>query len=192
MPFRVCDSKWKGEVFRFCGILFWPSPPGPLLLRGVCLATKIFFISNRLGTKSSFGWKASISKGEGWGDKILRNRHCQLPVSFPVLPPVIQTTRVPWSNTKPAGHSLTSCANAAIFGWLPQLAEKCANRRIGSHISQTNAMTTRIAKYISIIGHPLLTIPLFVVSVMFHFQDFNSALLTSFLMVSVIIVPLII
>ena len=52
-------------------------------------------------------------------------------------------------------------------------------------------MTTKIAKYVSVIGHPLLTIPVFVVSVLFHVQDFKSALLTSILLVFVIIVPLI-
>ena len=53
-------------------------------------------------------------------------------------------------------------------------------------------MKTTTAKYISVIGHPLLTIPLFVVSLLFHFQDFNSALVTSLLLVFGIIVPLII
>ena len=51
-------------------------------------------------------------------------------------------------------------------------------------------MTTKIAKYISIIGHPLLTIPLFVISALFHFHEFDSALLTSILMIFGIIVPL--
>jgi len=53
-------------------------------------------------------------------------------------------------------------------------------------------MTTKIAKCISVIGHPLLTIPVFVVSVLFQFQDFKSALLPSILIVFGIIVPLII
>jgi hypothetical protein len=53
-------------------------------------------------------------------------------------------------------------------------------------------MTTKIAKCVSVIGHPLLTIPIFVVSVLFHFQDFKSALSTSVLIVLGIIVPLII
>jgi len=51
-------------------------------------------------------------------------------------------------------------------------------------------MKIKIAKYISVIGHPLLTIPLFVVSILFRFQDFNSALLISVLMVFGIILPL--
>ena len=51
-------------------------------------------------------------------------------------------------------------------------------------------MTSKTAKYISVIGHPLLTIPIFVISILFHFQDFKSALSISILMVFGIIVPL--
>ena len=51
-------------------------------------------------------------------------------------------------------------------------------------------MTSKTAKYISVIGHPLLTIPIFVIPILFHFQDFKSALSISILMVFGIIVPL--
>jgi membrane-associated phospholipid phosphatase len=51
-------------------------------------------------------------------------------------------------------------------------------------------MTTKIAKYVSVIGHPLVTIPVFVISVLFYLQDFKSALSTSILIVFGIIVPL--
>jgi membrane-associated phospholipid phosphatase len=53
-------------------------------------------------------------------------------------------------------------------------------------------MTMKIAKYVSLIGHPLLTIPIFIVPVLFHIQDFKSALSASALIVFGIIVPLII
>lgn len=53
-------------------------------------------------------------------------------------------------------------------------------------------MISKIAKYLSVIGHPLLTIPIFVVSTLFYYEDFNRALLPSTLIVFGIIVPLII
>lgn len=51
-------------------------------------------------------------------------------------------------------------------------------------------MTTKTAKYISAIGHPLLTIPLSVGAVLFQVRDFESALLISILIIFGIIVPL--
>ncbi len=48
----------------------------------------------------------------------------------------------------------------------------------------------KIAKAISFIGHPLLTIPLFVVVMMFAFEDFEKALLNSVLIIGCIFLPL--
>ncbi len=49
----------------------------------------------------------------------------------------------------------------------------------------------RLAKYISILGHPLLTIPVFVAIVMFRFKEFHEALFISFLIIGCIFIPLI-
>lgn len=48
----------------------------------------------------------------------------------------------------------------------------------------------KIAKAISYIGHPLLTIPLFVAVMMFAFEDFEKALLNSALIIGCIFLPL--
>jgi hypothetical protein len=48
----------------------------------------------------------------------------------------------------------------------------------------------KIAKAISFIGHPLLTIPLFVAVMMFAFEDFEKALLNSTLIIGCIFLPL--
>lgn len=48
----------------------------------------------------------------------------------------------------------------------------------------------KIAKIISIIGHPLLTIPLFVAIMMFAFEDTEKALLNSALIIGCIFLPL--
>ena len=48
----------------------------------------------------------------------------------------------------------------------------------------------KIAKAISFIGHPLLTIPLFVTIMMFAFEDFEKALLNSTLIIGCIFLPL--
>jgi hypothetical protein len=48
----------------------------------------------------------------------------------------------------------------------------------------------KIAKVISIIGHPLLTIPLFVAIMMFAFEDTEKALLNSTLIIGCIFLPL--
>ena len=48
----------------------------------------------------------------------------------------------------------------------------------------------KIAKAISFIGHPLLTIPLFVAVMMFVFEDFEKALLNSALIIGCIFLPL--
>lgn len=50
---------------------------------------------------------------------------------------------------------------------------------------------TKIAKYISIIGHPLLTIPVFIVIVMFKFNDFHKAFLISSLIIGFVFIPVI-
>lgn len=49
----------------------------------------------------------------------------------------------------------------------------------------------KIAKAISFIGHPLLTIPLFVAVMMFAFEDFERASLNSALIIGCIFLPLI-
>jgi membrane-associated phospholipid phosphatase len=51
-------------------------------------------------------------------------------------------------------------------------------------------MKEKIATYVSVIGHPLLTIPLFVITALFSFNDFQSALSISLLIVGGIFVPL--
>lgn len=51
-------------------------------------------------------------------------------------------------------------------------------------------MKHSIAKFISFIGHPLLTIPLFVAVVMFLFEDFLKALLISLIIIGCIFLPL--
>jgi membrane-associated phospholipid phosphatase len=51
-------------------------------------------------------------------------------------------------------------------------------------------MKEKIATYISVIGHPLLTIPLFVITALFSLNDFQSALSMSLLIVGGIFVPL--
>lgn len=52
-------------------------------------------------------------------------------------------------------------------------------------------MKTSIAKFISFIGHPLLTIPLFVIIVMFACEDFKKASFVSFIIIGCVFVPLI-
>jgi hypothetical protein len=52
-------------------------------------------------------------------------------------------------------------------------------------------MKLKIAKLISIIGHPLLTIPIFVAIVMFTYEDFKKASVISFLIIGCIFVPII-
>lgn len=47
----------------------------------------------------------------------------------------------------------------------------------------------RLAKYISIIGHPLLTIPVFVAIVMFGFNELHVAIFISFLIIGCIFIP---
>jgi hypothetical protein len=47
----------------------------------------------------------------------------------------------------------------------------------------------KIANIISIIGHPLLTIPLFVAIVMFGFEVFSKAALISFLIIGCVFIP---
>jgi membrane-associated phospholipid phosphatase len=51
-------------------------------------------------------------------------------------------------------------------------------------------MKKKIATYISVVGHPLLTIPFFVITALFSFNDFKSALSISLLIVGGIFVPL--
>jgi membrane-associated phospholipid phosphatase len=51
-------------------------------------------------------------------------------------------------------------------------------------------MKEKIATYISVIGHPLLTIPLFVITALFSLNDFQRALSISSLIVGGIFVPL--
>ncbi len=48
----------------------------------------------------------------------------------------------------------------------------------------------KIAKAISFIGHPMLTIPLFVATMMFAFEDFEKALLNSTLIIGCIFLPI--
>lgn len=50
-------------------------------------------------------------------------------------------------------------------------------------------MKRKLAKYISIIGHPFITISVFVIIVLFTSEEFNKALLISFLIVGCIIFP---
>lgn len=49
----------------------------------------------------------------------------------------------------------------------------------------------RFAKYISIIGHPLLTIPIFIAIVMFRFSDLREAIFISFLIIGCVFIPVI-
>jgi len=49
----------------------------------------------------------------------------------------------------------------------------------------------KIANIISIIGHPLLTIPLFIMIVMFGFEVISKAALISFLLIGCVFIPLI-
>lgn len=53
-------------------------------------------------------------------------------------------------------------------------------------------MKQKIANFISIIGHPMLTIPVFVVIAMFGFEDFKKAAFISFLIIGCIFIPLIV
>jgi membrane-associated phospholipid phosphatase len=50
-------------------------------------------------------------------------------------------------------------------------------------------MENKIAKIISAIGHPLLTIPLFVMVTLFHFETFESAMRISVLITGGLIIP---
>lgn len=52
-------------------------------------------------------------------------------------------------------------------------------------------MKKKIAQFISIAGHPLLTIPLFVVIVTFSLEDFKKALITSSIIIGGLFLPLI-
>lgn len=52
-------------------------------------------------------------------------------------------------------------------------------------------MKQKIARFISIVGHPLLTIPLYVLIVMFTHENLNKALFNSFLIIGCIFIPLI-
>ena len=51
-------------------------------------------------------------------------------------------------------------------------------------------MKQKIAKLISIVGHPLLTIPVYVVIVMIGLEDIKGAALNSFLIIGCIFIPL--
>lgn len=51
-------------------------------------------------------------------------------------------------------------------------------------------MKLKIANIISTIGHPLLTIPIFVIIVLFNYEDLNTAILISTLILSCVFVPL--
>jgi len=51
-------------------------------------------------------------------------------------------------------------------------------------------MKKKIANLISVIGHPLLTIPIYVILVMFTFEDFKKASLNSFLIIGCVFIPL--
>ena len=51
-------------------------------------------------------------------------------------------------------------------------------------------MKQKIARIISIVGHPLLTIPLYVIFVMVGFEDLKSAALNTLLIIGCIFVPL--
>ena len=51
-------------------------------------------------------------------------------------------------------------------------------------------MKVEIAKYISIIGHPLITLPLFTIITLFNYEDFQRAFLISSLIVGGIFIPL--
>jgi len=51
-------------------------------------------------------------------------------------------------------------------------------------------MKQKIARIISIVGHPLLTIPLYVLFVMVGFEDIKRAALNSFLIIGCIFIPL--
>ena len=50
-------------------------------------------------------------------------------------------------------------------------------------------MKQKIAKFISFIGHPLLTFPIFIVIVMFAFENFKKASFISVLIIGCIFVP---
>lgn len=49
----------------------------------------------------------------------------------------------------------------------------------------------RFAKYISIIGHPVLTIPIFIAIVMFRFDDLGEAIFISSLIIGGVFIPVI-
>jgi hypothetical protein len=51
-------------------------------------------------------------------------------------------------------------------------------------------MTTKLAKYISVLGHPLLTIPLVLIVALFTFEEPKRALFISLLIVGGIFIPL--
>jgi len=51
-------------------------------------------------------------------------------------------------------------------------------------------MKQKIARIISIVGHPLLTIPLYVLFVMVGYEDIKRAALNSFLIIGCIFIPL--
>lgn len=49
----------------------------------------------------------------------------------------------------------------------------------------------RFARFISVVGHPLLTIPLFAAIVMFKFNDLKTAAIVTFLIIGCVFVPMI-
>jgi hypothetical protein len=51
-------------------------------------------------------------------------------------------------------------------------------------------MKLKIANIISTIGHPLLTIPIFVIIILFSYQDLQSAFLVSSLIIGCVFIPL--
>jgi ABC-type Fe3+ transport system permease subunit len=50
-------------------------------------------------------------------------------------------------------------------------------------------MKKNIAHVVSVLGHPLLTIPLYVVLVMFGSEDFKRASLNTFLIIGCVFIP---
>ncbi len=53
-------------------------------------------------------------------------------------------------------------------------------------------MKTKLAKIISTVGHPLLTIPVFVVVVLFSYNDLKQAIFLSFLILGGVVLPVVI
>lgn len=61
-----------------------------------------------------------------------------------------------------------------------------------SYFSNIKRTMRKFANIISNIGHPLLTIPIFILIVMFGFEGFSKAALISFLLIGCVFIPLII